>query len=265
MPRTLKQYYRAVLVRLGLFDEITFRTALDSIFPDDVFLVSYPKSGNTWMRYLIAHALHPQAVIDSTTIDEFVPDVYVAVKKADQLQRPRFIKTHDTWFEGFPKSVYIVRDYRDVVVSFYHYQRALGKFDGTITQFITRIDQPHPFGTWKDHVRAALRFQQEHPERVLLVRYEDLHAQTAAILSRVLTFAGVKAHGAVQEAVNASSFSSLQEMENRKGSELRDKTGASFFREGKTGSWKTMLSDADLDVIMRQQEHEPLLKQLNYL
>jgi estrone sulfotransferase len=265
MPRTLKQYYRAVLVRLGLFDETTFRLALDTIYPDDVFLVSYPKSGNTWMRYLIAHALHPKATIDSTSIDQFVPDVYVAAKQADRAKRPRFIKTHDTWFNGFPKSVYIVRDYRDVLISFFHYQRALGKFDGTISGFVTKIDQPHSFGSWKDHVTKALEFRQRHPDRILLVRYEDMHTKPLDILSQVLSFAGVPPRTDLNAAIKASSFSSLQDMERKKGSELRNKTGESFFREGKTGGWKTILSDADLDVILNKQGHQPLLKQLNYL
>jgi estrone sulfotransferase len=265
MPRTLKQYYRAVLVKLGLFDETTFRLALDTIYPDDVFLVSYPKSGNTWLRYLIAHALHPGAAIDSTTIDQFVPDVYVAWQKTNVLPRPRFIKTHDTWFEGFPKTVYIVRDYRDVLISFYHYQRALGKFSGTISEFISAIDQPHPFGSWKEHVTKALKFRAHHPERMLMIRYEDLHRQPRQILSEVLTFSGVKWTVDLDTAIEASSFSSLQRMEKMKGSELMDKTGSSFFREGKSGTWNSVLSERDLERILHEQGHLTLLKQLNYL
>jgi hypothetical protein len=264
MPRTLKQYYRAVLVKLGRFDETTFRLALDAIYPDDVFIASYPKSGNTWMRFLIAHLLAPGKVIDSNTIDDLVPDVYTARKKADRLPRPRFIKTHDTWFAGFPKTIYVVRDYRDVLISFYHYQRALKKEIGTFTEFLDHVDDRHPFGTWKAHVTAALKFQQQHPERMLIVKYEDLHADTAATLKKIIAFTGVSFPGQVENAVAESSFRQLQKKESETGSDFKSKSGQHFFREGRTESWRAVFTAEQLDTVLRKQQHADLLTKLGY-
>ena len=44
------------------------------VFPDDVFLVSYPKSGNTWTRFLIANLIYPEKHPDFANINVLVPD-----------------------------------------------------------------------------------------------------------------------------------------------------------------------------------------------
>lgn len=264
MPRTVKQYYRALLVKLGKFDETTFKLAIDEIYPDDTFIVSYPKSGNTWVRFLIAHLITSGKEIDSNNIDAFVPDVYTARESADALPRPRFIKTHDAWFEGFPKSIYIVRDYRDVLISFYHYQVGLKGFSGSFTEFLSEVDKPHSFGTWKKHVEKALSFRATHPDRLLLLRYEDLHDDTTSCLQRIIDFTGLQTKTSIPDAIAASRFSALRKKEDATGSDFRKKSGEHFFREGKKGGWKNVFTPEQLKIVMEDQQHAELLKQLGY-
>ena len=47
-----------------------------TVFPSDVFLVSYPRSGNTWFRFLVANALHPETEVSFASIPRLVPDIY---------------------------------------------------------------------------------------------------------------------------------------------------------------------------------------------
>ena len=48
-----------------------------AVYPDDTFIVSYPRSGNTWTRFLIANLLHPEIEIGFANIDSVVPDTAV--------------------------------------------------------------------------------------------------------------------------------------------------------------------------------------------
>ena len=45
-----------------------------AVYADDTFIVSYPRSGNTWTRFLIANLLHPEVEVGFANIDSFVPD-----------------------------------------------------------------------------------------------------------------------------------------------------------------------------------------------
>jgi len=44
------------------------------ILPDDIFLVSFPKSGNTWTRFLLANLRFPGEPVNWANIDRLVPD-----------------------------------------------------------------------------------------------------------------------------------------------------------------------------------------------
>src|SRR6266567_6631593 len=44
-----------------------------AVFPDDTFLVSYPKSGNTWARFLIANLVRPYEKIDFSNVNRVIP------------------------------------------------------------------------------------------------------------------------------------------------------------------------------------------------
>ena len=100
------------------------------IFPDDVFLVSFPKSGNTWTRFLIANLAHPEQPASFANLYELVPDPEGTPKRIfDRIPRPRIIKSHECFDPRYPRVIYIVRDPRDVALSQYHYHRKCRKID----------------------------------------------------------------------------------------------------------------------------------------
>src|SRR5581483_8943536 len=94
-----------------------------TLLDDDMLLVSFPRSGNTWLRVLLANLLRPEPVT-LTTIEQVVPDVY-ANADADLLRvpRPRILKSHEPFDARYGRVVYLVRHPVDVAVSFYHFQR----------------------------------------------------------------------------------------------------------------------------------------------
>lgn len=236
--------------KLGLFNETAFRLVMDEIRPDDIFVVSYPKSGNTWVRFLLATLAAPGQTVHFGNIDDYVPDVYSAAARVNAMRSPRLIKVHHPNFEDYPKSIYIVRDYRDVLVSYYRYHLSLGSFKGDFSSFIRNVNRLDPFGNWKDHVSSAYAFREKHPQRMLITRYEDLLEQTEKELERIVAFTGLGKEMDLKSVAEKCRFDELRRLEEKHGSAFREISGDYFFREGKAGKWKEQFSEEDLRFVL---------------
>src|ERR1041385_8741187 len=125
--------------------------------PTDFFLASFPKSGNTWLRQLLAAAFFPGKKFSQANLSSIMPSVYDENFTLNRLSSPRFIKTHEAFFSIYPKTIYLARDYRDVAVSSFFYLQKKNKAEKTISEFI-RSSKLNSFGPWEWHVRTALDF-----------------------------------------------------------------------------------------------------------
>lgn len=81
-----------------------------------VWIASYPRSGNTWMRFLVGHLLH-RRIENSAQLGFIVPDIHRFVTGQHLLGPAQsFIKTHWRWQDGFPLRentagvIYLIRD-----------------------------------------------------------------------------------------------------------------------------------------------------------
>jgi hypothetical protein len=89
------------------------------VYADDTFIVSYPRSGNTWTRFLIANLLHPDQPATFANIERLVPDSEAQSSRYfKSIPRPRVIKSHQYFDPRYKKVIYIVRDPRDVALSY---------------------------------------------------------------------------------------------------------------------------------------------------
>jgi len=103
-----------------------------TVFPDDVFLVSYPRSGNTWTRFLLGNLLWQNDPVTFLNIESRIPEIYFNPDRFMRaLQRPRLLKSHESFQPHYPHVIYIVRDPRDVAISFYHHNVKAGIFPTT--------------------------------------------------------------------------------------------------------------------------------------
>src|SRR5690349_25152573 len=109
---TLKQAKRVLLGQIT-----AGRNA--SLYPDDVYLVSYPKSGNTWVRFLIANLISEEP-ITLLNIEQRIPSVYILPdRELRRVRRPRLLKSHECFVSRYRKVIYTVRDPPDVAGSYY--------------------------------------------------------------------------------------------------------------------------------------------------
>jgi hypothetical protein len=220
------------------------------IWPDDVFLVSFPKSGNTWSRFLIGNLAFPDERVDFASIHRLVPDPYVTLKRDfERMPRPRIIKSHECFDPRYPRAMYIVRDPRDVVISQYHYHRKCNKIeDGyAMEKFVARFlaGDTCPHGSWGENVTTWLTSRHNDP-RFLLLRYEDMVADPKRELTRVAAFLNIPADAErISQAVERSAADNMRKLEKAqsdKSSLTRDsRKDLSFVRAAKSGGWRSDL------------------------
>jgi len=242
------------------------------ILPDDTFLVSYPKSGNTWARLLIANLLSPEKPADFRTLNLLVPDPASETKRHFvRMPRPRVIKSHFVFDPRYPRAIYIVRDPRDVVVSEYHYQRKTR----TISDHYPLEDYAQRFlagetypenGSWGEHVTGWLAARDGDP-RFLRVRYETLLSDTVAELARIASFLGISATSQrLSEVVQLSSVDRMRELEAKQSDASSLMKGSrkdvSFVRSAKAGGWRSDLPDFLVEKI--EAAWGPVMRYLGY-
>jgi hypothetical protein len=261
----LKSIARHILSKVGLYDLRAKKLQLKSVNKRDIFVVSYPKSGNTWVRFLIANLLHPDQEITFRNIEQFVPDLEKSRDRINASQSPRYIKAHNPKYSCYPKFIYIYRDARDVFVSYYYYLSQKNLFRGSFSEFLVAVafNQDYFYGVWSEHVERAFQYAQAHPKDVLFIKYEQLLAAPFDEVLRIASFCGLTtASQAVENAVQKCNFENLQQVEARHGSE-EEGSNAKFFRAGKHGQWKSMYSTEDMELLLKHCGNT--LRRLGYI
>ncbi len=229
-----------------------------------IWLASYPKSGNTWVRFILSHALFgpPEKSID---VSRRVPDLHRRLPD-DRLARPDdgaplLVKTHFELTPSHPelartdRALHIIRDPRDVLLSALNYRRLNGVTEAQLSDrayaemFINTGGDPtwkqQKMGTWASHAESwtsAGRFP------VKTIRYEDLRADTHGVMRAAVEFLGLEIDdAALDRAIAASTFDSLRAIEIREkadpkrkqglflGDTRTSKQGVFFMNKGRTG------------------------------
>jgi len=272
------------------------------VLPDDIFLVSYPKSGNTWTRFLLGNLMNPDERITFANVERKVPDIYAKSRKAlKRMPRPRVIKSHECFDPRYHRVVYIVRDPRDVAVSAYHYdlkERNIQE-DYPIHTYITErfMKTDEYFGTWGEHagswmVNSKNIFQisrlkngflgtpaswgenvmswlgaRGHGREFLLVRYEDLLEDTHREMTRIAKFLNLNAAPErIAKAVELSSADNMRKLEAQQAHQwvtTKDsRKDIPFVRAAKSGQWKKKLPPESVAVI--EETWGPVMELLGY-
>src|SRR5579872_7348300 len=93
---------------------------------NDIFLASYPRSGNTWLRFVLSEALSGEE-IDFDNINSFIPELKWHKQGKPLLAgQGRVIKTHEQYRKEYKKAIYIVRDVRDCALSAHARTKEIG-------------------------------------------------------------------------------------------------------------------------------------------
>lgn len=168
--------------------------------PADVFMASYPRSGSSWVRFLIMELTLGEASFDGLT--RAMPPIGAQHRGLATLPGGgRFIKTHEPYHARYRKALHLVRDPRDVAISYFPFMQRIGKivvragddrdasFDRFIDAFIAgRVDA---YGTWQSHLMSWLDGASSGRSDVLRLRYEDLRSDPAGKVVEISQWLGL--------------------------------------------------------------------------
>jgi len=223
---------------------------------DDIFLVSFPKSGNTWISFIIANMIIEKLGLDMMVnhfnIHGFVPDIHQGQDLPSDMgffPFKRIIKSHAYYHPEYKNVLYILRDPRSVMVSYHKFVVGLDKYDNDLDNFIR--DNKFGIKAWVTHVRGWLdgiipgtRFR--------ILKYEDFKANPVKSVGELAELLGVSlTEESLNNIIEKSTFESMRRSEESTGSISIKRFDAEFkfVRKGKSTGWKNELSKEQISYI----------------
>lgn len=214
-----------------------------------------------------------------------IHDVNVSLALRDKVLRGivnngadvNFVKTHNirSIAYGVPlvpphftrSAVYILRNPLDMVLS---YSRHYGIEPAVAVEAISRSDNANAadgatvaqfLGSWSEHVNS---WTSKAPYPQLVLRYEDMLENPEEAFGRLVTHVGVPLDPErLKKAIRFASFDEVAAQEKKEGFKENPGKSATFFTSGKSGQWKTGLSEELADRI--RADHRAVMKRYGYL
>lgn len=219
-PADQPQQGRAVIVPQRV--SVTHPNSADCA--NTVWIASYPKSGNTWVRFLLTNLLSPN-MTSSADVETLIPDVHKTNAKPSAVHHGYgFAKTHflnNRLPAGYQSvgAIYVYRDPLDVLASHVNYFELAPRAVATASYIDSYLSTTGPprwaefgFGSWEEHIRQWCLTPQEFP--VLAVSYESLQADAHAVLRKIAKFLDISASEVeIAAACEKSAADSLRQLE----------------------------------------------------
>jgi hypothetical protein len=250
----------------------------------DVYIISYPKCGRTWLRLMIGRAIsqHFKLPQDENLLflrwqskpHPQLPMITVVHEDRPMLKSPEELEISKDKFRD-KKIIFLARDPRDVIISSYFEMKKRGNlfgdnpyetrkavFSGDLSEFIDRSQGG--FDTILQYYNIWVENRQI-PAGFLLVRYEDMKQDPYRELRRVLDFLGLNVidADAVNEAVDFAAFENMRKMEAAGSfqggmlnpAEISDQESYKT-RKGQVGGYKNYLSESDVQRLNRKIQND---------
>ncbi|KAI5943708.1 Sulfotransferase 2B1 [Manis javanica] len=248
---------------------------------DDVFIITYPKSGTMWVQQLLSLVYfeeHRKRTANVDTID-LVPflEYYLPPSDFDKRPSPRLFCSHIPYYlvpRGLKKKkakiIYVYRNPKDVMCSFFHFSNLMKtlKPSGNMEEFMELFLEGKVMGSlWFDHVRGW--YEHKNHFNIQFIMYEDMIKDLRSSILKVCKFLGRELSKEDMDAVvTQATFENMKSdpranYENAliKRPEIR-RTHGHFLRKGTIGDWKNHMTVAQNErfdkIFQKEMKNLPL-------
>ncbi|XP_071797657.1 amine sulfotransferase-like [Asterias amurensis] len=242
---------------------------------DDVFVVSFPKTGTTWTQEIVSAVLHDGDIERVNQLHTMIRVPFLEMsfgidienspkthKIIELMNSPRLIKSHlpgqllppQVW-EKKAKIIYVIRNPKDMIVSFFKFGKMLSprkNIDLDIT-FEKCMDGTIPYGKWWEHYLYF--WQRRNEDHVLFIRFEDMKKDLRGTVKRISEFLEKSFSDEILDAItDHCTFENMKKNPMTNPDTLLKATmdineGQSFMRKGTVGGWKGELSKSQCDAL----------------
>ncbi len=221
----------------------------------DVFLVEFPKSGVTWLSFILGNLMilksKNESSINFFNFTQYVPEIHYSrtIGKTRSNFGFRIIKSHADYNPFYSHVILLIRNPFNVMLSYYKYLTALNITDKDFSAFIK--DKKLGVESWVKHTQSWLS-ENNRGLRLQVVRYEDIAQKPLFAIKYLCDTLGISVdEDLLNKVVELSSFEKMKKKENTF-SKHNPAYNLNFVRKGKTGAAK--LNPDDFNFIMNKSK-----------
>jgi len=224
---------------------------------DDIFVVTFPRSGTTWTEQII-HLLLNNGEQGGELLTEAVPWLEALPHRPKGMHETlKAMQGHRLFTSHLPyplmphrddvsaKYIYVARNPKDVAISFYFHDQSKGGYEGTWDEhFQLFMDGDLTFGHYFDHVLPWWEASRED-KNILFLKYEDMKKDHAGNVAKIASFLDLEADSAlIDKVVTLSSFKSMKNGQNTNFDWIPQQEGVpGHFRKGDIGDWRNHFTE----------------------
>lgn len=223
---------------------------------DDVFVVTYPRSGTTWTEQMVHLLVNKgqqgeQRLTDAVPWVETLPHRPNGMTKFLETMPQRRLFTSHLPYSLMPhignttaKIVYVARNPKDVAISTYFHNQSKAGYEGSWDEhFQLFLYEDVGFGPYFDHVLPWWQASQKD-KNILFLKYEDMKHDHAGNIAKLASFLDIRADSQlIETVVRLSSFQSMTSNETTNFDWIPQKADKpKHFRKGDIGDWRNHFS-----------------------
>jgi len=191
-----------------------------SVNPSDVILASYPRSGSTWLRFIISNIIKNYLSlpfdIDFYTVEKTFPDIHQTLLNSvpSFVPFPKFIKTHDKYKKKYGTIIYLYRNPIEVMKSYFLFIKNRKKSRMTKMEFLS--SKKYGIRSWISHANSY------YGNIDILINYREMKKATYREIIKIADF--LKRNNSIEisksiieKSIKQSSRKKMKHLENTQG------------------------------------------------